>query len=137
MTDTGAPRKPPQQGTALSAPFWEAARQGRFVIQRCANCGQLRHYPRLLCDRCYSDRCDWVEASGDGTVHSWTVAHHAFHPAFAQELPYTLVTVDLADGVRALGRWREGPALRLGLAVRGRFEQREDGVDLVFQAVSG
>lgn len=136
-TNTGAPRKPPQQGTTLSAPFWEAAREGRLVIQRCAECGQLRHYPRLLCSRCFSDRCDWVEASGEGTVHSWTVAHHAFHPAFADELPYTLVTVDLKEGVRALGRWREGRTPSVGLVVRGGFETREDGVDLVFQATAG
>ncbi len=135
-THTGAPRKPLQQGTALSAPFWEAAREGRLVIQRCTECGQLRHYPRLLCSRCFSDQCDWAEASGEGTVHSWTVAHHAFHPAFADELPYTLVTVDLKEGVRALGRWREGRTPSVGQAVRGGFERREDGVDLVFQALA-
>ncbi|QHE85025.1 Zn-ribbon domain-containing OB-fold protein [Hydrogenophaga sp. BPS33] len=80
---------------------------------------------------------NWAEASGEGTAHSWTVAHHAFHPAFAGELPYTLVTVDLKEGVRALGRWREGCTPSVGMAVRGGFEPREDGVDLVFQAVAG
>ena len=76
----------------------------------------------------------WKPASGRGTLHSWTVAHHAFHPAFAGELPYTLVTVNLEEGVRALGRWNGDTALALGLAVQGRFEPREGGVDLVFVA---
>ena len=134
-TSTCTARKPLQRGTALSAKFWEAARNGRLVIQHCTNCGQLRHYPRLLCSQCFSDQCAWTEASGEGTVHSWTVAHHAFHPAFADELPYTLVTVDLKEGVRALGRWREGQTPTIGQAVRCRFETREDGVDLVFEAV--
>ena len=124
--------KPPQLMTDVSRPFWEGARQGRLLIQRCTGCGALRHYPRLLCDQCYSDAADWVEASGRGVVHSWTVSHHAFHPSFKAELPYTLVTVDLDEGVRALGRWRGG-ALSIGLQVQGKFEARADGVDLVFE----
>ena len=127
-----APIKPSPQPNELSRPYWEAAAAGRLVLQCCTACGKVRHYPRVLCDACYSDAAHWKPASGRGTLHSWTVAHHAFHPAFAAELPYTLVTVDLEDGVRALGRWRGEVALALGQAVQGRFEAREGGVDLVF-----
>ncbi len=128
-----SPAKPAQLATDLSRPYWDAAAQGRLVLQCCAACGKIRHYPRLLCDSCYGESVRWVQASGLGTIHSWTVAHHAFHPAFAAELPYVLVTVDLAEGVRALGRWRGDTALALGLRVRGSFETRPDGVDLVFE----
>lgn len=129
--------RPAQQPTELSRPFWEAAVSGRLVLQCCSACGTIRHYPRLLCDRCYSDAAHWVPASGNGTIHSWTVAHYAYYPSFADELPYVLVTVDLAEGVRALGRWRGAPALALGLPVHGRFEPREGGVDLVFERLPG
>jgi uncharacterized OB-fold protein len=78
-----------------------------------------------------------VPASGLGVIHSWTVSHHAFHPSFVAELPYTLVTVDLDEGVRALGRW-VGPAeLCIGMPVFGAFEAREGGVDLVFKPREG
>lgn len=128
------PAKPMPQASELSRPYWEAAAQGRLVLQCCAACGKVRHYPRLLCDNCYSDTLVWRSASGRGTVHSWTVAYHAFHPAFAAELPYILVTVDLEEGVRALGRWRGDASLSLGQAVQGVFEAREGGTDLVFAA---
>ena len=124
--------KPLQQASALSGPYWEAAAQGRLVLQCCSACGKLRHYPRLICDRCYSDAVSWTSASGHGTIHSWTVAHHAVHPAFAAELPYTLVTIDLDEGVRALGRWRGDATPVISQAVQGGFEAREGGVDLVF-----
>ena len=127
-----APDKPQPQMSELSRPYWEAAAEGRLVLQSCAACGKVRHYPRLLCDRCYSDAVDWKDASGRGTVHSWTVAHHAFHPAFAAELPYTLVTVDLDEGVRALGIWRGNATPSLGEPVQGGFVARAGGVDLVF-----
>ena len=134
MSDTSKTiDKPPQTPSALSGPYWEAAARGVLVIQRCSACGKLRHYPRLICAQCYSDAVSWQPASGRGTLHSWTVSHHAFHPAFAAELPYTLVTVDLEEGVRALGRWRSEVALSIGLPVQGHFESRPGGVDLVFE----
>ena len=133
---TNLPTKPVQQPTDLSRPFWEGAAAGRLMLQRCAACGTLRHYPRMLCTQCYSDAVEWQQASGRGLIHSWTVAHHAFHPAFATELPYTLVTVDLEEGPRALGRWRGGPPA-IGLPVAGSFESREGGVDLVFVPAPG
>ena len=129
MTNTVA--KPVQQSNALSRAYWEGAAEGRLLLQCCKACGKLRHYPRLLCDACYSDAVESKQASGGGRIHSWTVAHHPFHPAFVDELPYTLVTVDLDEGPRALGRWR-GDTPTIGQQVQGRFEAREGGVDLVF-----
>ena len=129
------PPKPSPQTSELARPYWDAVAQGKLVLQSCSGCGKVRHYPRLLCDACYSDAVTWLPSQARGTLHSWTVAHHAFHPAFAPELPYTLVTVDLDEGVRALGRWRSDVAMSIGLPVQGAFEAREGGMDLVFRPI--
>ncbi|MFM7569275.1 MAG: Zn-ribbon domain-containing OB-fold protein [Betaproteobacteria bacterium] len=131
MTTESVPR-PLQVSTDLSRPYWEAAREGRLLLQQCSICQALRHYPRLLCSHCHSEDFTWREASRRGQVHSWTVAHHPFHPSFSAEVPYTLVTVDLEEGPRALGRWI-GDTPVLGQRVVGRFERRDAGVDLVFK----
>jgi uncharacterized OB-fold protein len=101
----------------LSGPYWSGAAQGRLVIQRCDGCGALRHYPRLMCSICHS--FDWspYEASRAGTVHSWTVSHHLFDPSVTTDNPYTLVTVDMQDGVRVLGRLSDAVQPEAGLAV--------------------
>ena len=125
--------RPSPQISDVSRPYWEAAAEGRLVLQCCAACGKFRHYPRLLCDHCYSTAVNWKTASGHGSIHSWTVAHHAFHPAFKDELPYVLVTVDLDEGVRALGRWRGEALLQIGQKVSGAFDVREGSTDLVFE----
>jgi uncharacterized OB-fold protein len=127
--------KPIPEPSAMSRPYWDAAAQGRLILQSCAECGRVRHYPQLLCSHCYSDAVIWKDASGRGTVHSWTVAHHAFHPAFAADLPYTLVTVDLEEGVRALGLWQSDVKLSLGLPVHGQFEPREESVAPIFRPI--
>lgn len=129
MTDT----KPLPHPTELTQPYWDAARAGTLSLQRCSQCGTVRHYPQLLCSNCYSDGVEWIDARGRGTVHSWTVAHHAFHPAFKGELPYTLLIVDLPEGPRAMGRFDGDPAmLKLGLPVQVRFDA--DGLPLFVAA---
>ncbi len=67
---------------------------------------------------------DWIEASGQGSVHSWTITHYAFHPGYKGELPFILLTVDLPEGVRmnAQARGIDAASLAVGLKVRVGFE---------------
>ena len=74
----------------------------------------------------------WIEASGRGTVHSWTITHYAFHPGFKGDLPYILVTVDLEEGVRMNAQVR-GIAqadLRVGLPVTVVYDKVKDDLTL-------
>lgn len=119
----------------LSAAYWEGARRGVLVVQRCGSCRTLRHYPRSMCARCHSLDVEHVEHDGRGAVHSWTVAHHAFAPELADDVPYVLATVDLGAGVRALGRLR-GAEPAIGLPVRLAFapDSRGDPMPVFFPA---
>jgi uncharacterized OB-fold protein len=126
--------------TAETKPFWDALHQGKLLLQCCADCGRIRHYPRPVCDACYSMRAKWVSASGRGTVHSWTITHHAFHPGFKGDLPFLLLTVDLEEGVRmqAQGRGIADEVLRVGLPVQVAYARVTDDLTLpVFEAVCG
>ncbi|GIH66294.1 bifunctional MaoC family dehydratase N-terminal/OB-fold nucleic acid binding domain-containing protein [Microbispora siamensis] len=81
--------------------FWfEAAREHRLVIQRCAGCGTLRHPPGPCCPHCGSFEWDTAEASGRGQVYSFVVAHHPRHPAF--EYPLIVAVVELDEGTRLI-----------------------------------
>lgn len=122
-------KKPAPRLSAVGAPYWEGLKAGKLLIQHCAECNTPRHYPRPVCSHCYSMKARWVAAKGTGTIHSWTVCHHAYHPGFAADLPYVLLTVDLAEGVRAMGRLRTGDpsAVRIGVAVKAGFEPGVDG----------
>ena len=66
----------------------------------------------------------WIEACCEGAVYSWTETHHAFNPGFKAELPYVLVTVDLAEGVRINAQLRGASVaeLAIGAAVVVDFE---------------
>ena len=118
--------------TPDTQPFWDGLMAGKLVLQACADCGKVRHYPRPMCDACWSMNAKWIEASGFGKVHSWTVSHYAFHPGFKGDLPYVLVTVDLDEGVRMNAQVR-GIAeadLRVGLPVKVGFDKVKDDLTL-------
>jgi len=135
--DEAAYAKPLPEPGRDTMPYWDALREERLMIQQCAACGKLRHYPRPVCDACYSLEATWREVSGRGRIHSWTVANHAFHPGFKAELPYVLVTVDLEEGVRMIAQLRgvAPAAIRIGLPVEVAFERATDELTLpVFRA---
>ncbi len=57
------PKKyPTPQGNPETAPFWEAARQGKFMIKRCTACGEPHYFPRSICPFCFSDKTVWEES---------------------------------------------------------------------------
>jgi hypothetical protein len=131
MSETSIIAKPQANPGSLSLPYWQAARKGRLMVQQCAECLRLRHYPTLLCPSCHSLKVNWVELTGLGRIHSWTITHHSFHPAFNDQLPLALVTVDMDEGVRTLGRWL-GSQLTIGHRVKARFAIDGDRADLEF-----
>jgi uncharacterized OB-fold protein len=95
-----AEQKPLPRPSAVSAPYWEAAREHRLVIQACGNCGHRFFYPRSTCPRCLGTDLNWIEASGEGVVYSYTVLRQATTPGFEAEVPYVLAIVELDEGVR-------------------------------------
>lgn len=88
---------------AVSQPFWEGIAEGVLRLQRCADCGRYVFYPRAVCPHCGSSALEWEEATGAGSVHSFTVVHRA--PAeYRDEVPYVVALVDLDEGVRMMTR---------------------------------
>lgn len=111
-------------------PYWDGLQAGQLRVQRCAACGKLRHYPRPMCPACHSFEVEWVALAGRGRVHSWARPHQSALPGFADQVPFTLVTVDMAEGVRVLGRLVEGDgaALQVGDAVVMSVEPAPSGL---------
>ena len=123
--------------TPDTQPYWDGLLAGKLVLQRCADCGRPRHYPRPVCDSCFSMNAEWFEASGKGAVHSWTITHYAFHPGFKGDLPYLLLTVDLDEGERmqCQARGIAHDAVSVGMRVRVAYDRVKDDLALpVFEA---
>lgn len=111
---------------ADSRTYWEGAREGRLMIRKCEDCGVFHFLPRHICPHCWSDRLQWVQASGRGVVHSFTVIRRAPTPAFAGLAPYVVALVDLEEGPRMMANIVDADPLttRIGDSVRAVFEDR-------------
>jgi len=78
-------------------PFFDAAEDGRLVIQRCTACGRLRFPPRPMCPWCHLTGRRWDEMSGRGTIWSHLVPHPPLRPPFDSRAPYNVVVVAIDD----------------------------------------
>ena len=86
--------------------YYEQAKQGRLVVQRCTECGMLRGNVGASCPFCTAPGWEWHAVSGRGVIHSYQIVTQAVHPAFQDWVPYPIVLVEL-DEQRAVP-WKGG-----------------------------
>jgi uncharacterized OB-fold protein len=84
--------------TERNKPFWDGCAAGELRLQQCASCGRHRFPDAPVCPRCLSGEARWQAVSGAGTLWSWCTMHQKYFAAFADEVPYRLVYVRLAEG---------------------------------------
>jgi uncharacterized OB-fold protein len=113
--------------------YWKAAREGRLLIQLCAACGNRQWYPRALCTQCGGEP-EWLETSGRGTVHTYTVVRQQGLPAFKGELPYVIAMVELEEGPLVFGSMpgTDPDAVSIGLPVEVYFAAAADDTGIPY-----
>jgi uncharacterized protein len=116
--------------TADTRFFWDGAKDGRLLVQRCGGCGVLRHPPRPMCPHCHSLEWEAIDASGRGRVYSFVMPHHPPLPFFDDD--YIVVLVELEEGVRIVSNLVdiEPDAASIGMPVRVRFDTFDGDVVL-------
>jgi uncharacterized OB-fold protein/acyl dehydratase len=110
--------------------FWEGTRAGELRIQRCGECGALRHPPGPMCPRCHAVAREHVTATGRGTVYSYVVHHHP--PVPGREPPFVVGLIELEEGVRMVGNVIGCPPadVHIGMPVQVTFERIDDDLTL-------
>ena len=100
MTTSNLPTPPPSPNFDTQE-FWDATAEGRFLLKRCDDCGVVIWYPRFLCPDCSSTNTSWFEATGKGTVYSYTVPRRGNGP-YREAAPFVVAYVELEEGPRIL-----------------------------------
>ena len=102
--------------------FWDAARQHRFLIPVCTACGKAHWYPRAICPFCADDKIAWREASGRGTIYTYSVMRRV-------KEPYAIAHVTLAEGPTMLTNIVDCDfdKLYIGQPVAVVFQETENG----------
>ena len=120
----------PSQERKIQAPqpnpetkaFWDAAAEGRLLIKRCRACGEVHYYPRAICPHCLSDKTELQQASGNGTIYTYSVMRRA-------QVPYAIAYVTLQEGVSMMTNIVDCDLdkIKIGQAVRLVFKPSESG----------
>ena len=120
--------------TPESAGYWQAAREGRLAIQRCAACKRWFHPPEVICTKCGGENLSFENVSGRGSVYSYSTMYDKRVRGFEHRVPYTSVWVELAEQplLIVVGNLVDAMPedIRIGLAVEVFFEKLTDSVTL-------
>lgn len=118
---------PTPQVNPETQPYWDAAKEGRLLIKRCTACSTVIWYPRAICPECWSQDTEWCDASGHGTVYSYTINQRGQGP-YATCGPYVLAYVELDEGPRILTNIIAGDieAIEIGDPVEVVFHPTDD-----------
>jgi uncharacterized OB-fold protein len=113
---------------ALSQHYWQGARERKLMIQRCPVTGKYQWYPRAHSVHSPGATPEWVQASGRGTLFTWSVIHRGDGSV---PTPYTCAVVQLEEGVLFTASLQgvEENAIRIGMRLEVDFETV--GTDLV------
>jgi uncharacterized protein len=118
--------------------FWDAAREGRLVVQHCGQCGRLRFPPHPGCPGCQATSFSWQTVSGRAVLWSFVIVHGPTLPAYQDHVPFAVgvVTLDEASHLRMVGNLIAAPgaainsldprSLRIGMPLAVAFHQVED-----------
>lgn len=123
MSETMTRPIPAPAVTIESQPFWEAAKDGRFLIKRCTACSKPHWYPRAVCPFCLSAETEWVESPGEGVIYTYSVLYRS------PTGPYAIGYVTLDEGPAVLTNFVDvaPDGLKIGMRVKVRFQPTEGG----------
>ena len=124
----------------IDQPFWKGAAEGKLLIQKCRACEKLQFFPRVVCTGCFSSELDWVQAKGEGKVHSFSWVFVPRNPAFKEEVPICYANIILDEGVifesRIVGKEME--KVKIGDKVKVVFQETADpGIKLPVFELAG
>lgn len=128
MTTTTEYKKPLPTLNDQNRPFWEGAREGKLMMQKCGECGHIRYPISHVCPDCLSYEFAWTQLSGRGEVFSYVVFHQLYNKAFADDIPYNVAMVQLEEGPRMFSNIvgvdsNDGDAVKVGDKVEVVFER--------------
>ncbi len=117
--------KPIPVPDVISAPFFDGARESKLMLQHCVACDAWSFPVRERCPRCFAAQLEWRQASGRGTLYTFTVMHQVVNPGFASAVPYNVAQVDLDEGVRMTSNivGIANDAIRVGMKLEAVFEE--------------
>lgn len=109
--------------------FWEGTKKGKLMIQRCIKTNNCFLYSRSHFGGSAEDDYIWIEASGKGTVYSYTISHiPGGSEHYVNKVPYVVASIRLIEGVRLTSNiiTKDLDKVKIGDKVKVKFIKLND-----------
>ena len=111
--------------------YWDGAKDGKLILQKCNYCSGNYFPPRPFCPKCGSRSVQEFQASGKGSLYSYVI-NHLPSPGFTP--PFAIAVVELEEGPRLMSNIVEceqtPEALELDMPLEVTFEKLNDDITL-------
>ena len=111
--------------------YWDGAKDGKLILQKCNDCSDNYFPPRPFCPKCGSRSVQEFQASGKGSLYSYVI-NHLPSPGFTP--PFAIAVVELEEGPRLMSNIVEceqtPEALELDMPLEVTFEKLNDDITL-------
>ena len=121
-------------------PFWTGGKDGALLIEWCPTCERWQHPPTGRCAACDGE-VEHRPVSGRGTVFTYTVNSHPYHPEVPPPYVIAIVELDEQPDLRVVANLvdiePDDAVVRIGLPVTVEFEDHGEHAVPVFRPAEG
>tara|TARA_B100001559_G_C15944932_1_gene369339 strand:- start:85 stop:492 length:408 start_codon:yes stop_codon:yes gene_type:complete len=111
-----------------SKTYWDGAKNKKLMIQYSLDTKEYFLYSKQLTNTTDSKNIEWREVSGKGKIYSYTVVHAPAGPAFKDDTPYIVASIELEEGARIISNviTEDVTNVSIGDRVKVIFEKQDD-----------
>ena len=125
---SATPTRPPEPRSRAALHLTAAAAEGRFALQRCADCGTVQYPPRDACVGCLGTDLPWQDMPDGGTLLAETTVRATPRLYFRERLPWRAGSVQLDAGPVVLAHLHGDVARHARVRLTARLDRAGQGV---------
>ena len=115
-----------------SAIYWQSAKNNKLMVQRVKNSNEYFLYSRQLTKNIDDNDTEWIEVIGKGKIYSYTEVSAPAGPAFKEETPYIVASIELDEGARIISNIIKTDIknVTIGKRVKVVFEKQSENLTI-------
>ena len=115
-----------------SAIYWQSAKNNKLMVQRVKNSNEYFLYSRQLTKNINDNATEWIEVIGKGKIYSYTEVSAPAGPAFKEETPYIVASIELDEGARIISNIIKTDIknITIGKRVKVVFEKQSENLTI-------
>jgi len=109
--------------------YWDAANDNKLMVQYSIETKEYFLYSKQLTNATDSKNIEWRQVSGKGKIYSFTIVYAPAGPAFTDDTPYIVASIELDEGARIISNLLTDDIEKVSIGdhVKVIFEKQNDG----------